>query len=192
MATIFRSNSGVSISRSLLTILTGGIFLFVPGLTMTTVMIVIGTMLVLRGVITFLLSNLKRSGPFSRIWALGGITNMLLGIVFISAPYAMIKIFVLIVGFILLIMGLLQLAGSIRSLTRSVWAWIFLIIGTLTSIGGIYLLANPYKSAEAILPFLGALLILNGVSELFKSKPKGGQSQKYNETVVEDIPYEEV
>ena len=192
MANLLGSTTSGSIFRSLLTILTGGIFLFVSGLTMTTVMIVIGTMLVMRGVITFLLSNLRRSGPFGNFLSVGGIANILFGIVFISAPDVMIKIFVFIVGFILLIMGLLQLAGSFRSLARSVWAWIFLIIGTLTFVGGIYLLANPDKSAEAILPFLGALLILNGISDLLKSRPKGGQSQKFNGTPVEDIPYEEV
>ena len=192
MAKLIVSSSKGSIFRTLLTILTGGVFLFVPGLTMKSVMIVIGTMLVIRGLINFVLSNFKRAGAFSRFWSLQGMMNVIFGIVFISAPEAMIKVFALIVGFILLIMGLVQLAGSIGSLTRSVSAWIFLIIGTLTLGSGIYLLTDPYKSAEKIPPFLGALLILNGVSDLIKTRRKGGPSEKYNGTEVEDIPYEEV
>ena len=96
------------------------------------------------------------------------------------------------IGIILLILGLLQLAGSLRALTRSVWAWFFLIIGLLTTGSGIYLLSDPFKSAETILPFLGALFILNGISELFRTRKNGPPQQKYNGSEVQDIPYEEV
>ena len=89
-------------------------------------------------------------------------------------------------------MGFLQLAGSLGSLSRSVWAWLFLLIGLFTLGSGIFLLSNPFKSAEAILPFLGALLILNGISDLFKSRKMNRRPPKYNGSDVQDIPFEEV
>ena len=49
MATIFVSSSRNYVVRGILTILTGGLLLFMPGLTMQTVMIVIGGMLLLSG-----------------------------------------------------------------------------------------------------------------------------------------------
>ena len=62
----------------------------------------------------------------------------------------------------------------------------------LTLAGGVFLLTDPFKSAEKILPFLGALLILNGISELFKTWKVGRRPQTYKGTDVEDVTYEEV
>jgi uncharacterized membrane protein HdeD (DUF308 family) len=193
MANVFVSGSKGSVLRAVSMFLTGGIFLFVPGLTMKSIMIVIGGMLLLSGIITLMVSNLKKAGALHGFWSAQGIMNILFGAVFIAAPSVMIKIFMVFIGIILLIMGMLQLAGSLGSLTRSVWAWIFLMIGLLTLGSGIFLLTNPFKSAEAILPFLGGLMMLNGLSELLRIWRSGRrQPPKYNGSEVQDIPYEEV
>lgn len=192
MGKLFVSNSKGSISRGIQTILIGGVFLFIPGITMKTIMIIIGGLLVLSGLVTLLLSNWKRRGAIKGLWSAQGIMNIIFGIVFIISPSAMIKIFMIFIGIILLIMGLLQLAGSIGMLSRSVWAWLFFLIGLMTFFSGIYLLSNPFKSAETILPFLGALLMLNGVSELFMWWKSRHRPKIYKGSEVQDIPYEEV
>ncbi len=192
MAKFFASNSMGSVPRSISTILTGTILLFVPGLTMKAVMIVIGGMLMLGGLVTLVFSNLRKGGLSKGIWSAQGIMNILFGIVFIAAPSAMIKLFMIFIGIILLIMGLIQLAGALGSLTRSIWAWVFLIIGLFTTGSGIFLLTDPFKSAETILPFLGGLFILNGFSELIRIWKAGKRPPKYNGSEVHDIPYEEV
>ena len=192
MAKFFASNSTGSVTRSISTILTGTILLFVPGLTMKAVMIVIGGMLMFGGLVTLVLSNLRKGGLSKGIWSAQGIMNILFGIVFIAAPSAMIKLFMIFIGIILLIMGLIQLAGALGSLTRSIWAWVFLIIGLFTTGSGIFLLTDPFKSAETILPFLGGLFILNGFSELIRIWKAGKRPPKYNGSEVHDIPYEEV
>ena len=132
MAKFFVSNSKNSITRSISTILIGGVLLFVPGLTMKTVMMVIGAMLMLSGLVTLILSNLKKDRNQIGLWSVQGIMNIVFGMIFITSPTTMIKIFIIFIGIILLIMGFLQLAGALGSLTRSVWAWIFLIVGLLT------------------------------------------------------------
>ena len=192
MAKLFVSNSGSSIPRTISTIIIGGVFLFIPGLTMKTVMIVIGSMLLVSGVITLIVSYTKRARLQNGFSSVQGISNMLFGMIFILAPSAMIKLFMIFIGIILLIMGFLQLAGALGSLNRSFWAWIFLMLGLLTFGSGMFLLSDPFKSAETILPFLGALLILNGVSDLFRTRRKGTQAMKHNDNNVQDIPYEEV
>ena len=192
MAKFFASNSTGSVTRSISTILTGTILLFVPGLTMKAVMIVIGGMLMFGGLVTLVLSNLRKGGLSKGIWSAQGIMNILFGIVFIAAPSAMIKLFMIFIGIILLIMGLIQLAGALGSLMRSIWAWVFLIIGLFTTGSGVFLLSDPFKSAETILPFLGGLFILNGLSELIRIWKAGKRPPKYNGSEVHDIPYEEV
>ena len=155
-------------------------------------MIVFGGMLILSGLVTMILSNIRKGTLPKGIWSAQGIMNIFFGIVFLSAPSAMIKIFMIFIGIILLIMGLIQLAGALGSLSRSVWAWIFLVIGLLTTGSGIFLLSEPFKSAETIIPFLGALLLLNGLSELIRIWKAGHQPLKHNGSEVHDIPYEEV
>ena len=155
-------------------------------------MMVIGAMLLVSGLITLILSNLKMNKNRIGFWSVQGVMNIIFGMVFITSPTIMIKIFMVFIGIILLIMGFIQLAGSLGSLTRSVWAWLFMIIGLFTLGSGIFLLSNPFKSAEAILPFLGALLILNGISDLFRARKIDPKSPKYNGSEVQDIPYEEV
>ena len=121
-----------------------------------------------------------------------GIVNVLFGIVFIASPTVMVKIFVFILGIILLIMGLFQLIGALGTLTRSAWAWIYFLIAILTLSSGIFLLTDTFKSAETILKFLGVILMMNGFSELFMAWKVYRQPQTYKGTPVQDVTYEEV
>lgn len=192
MKNLFVPNPKSSLFRGILTISIGSIFLFVPGLTMRTVMIIIGAMLLLSGLVTMILSNRKKTGAMSGFLSAQGIVNVLFGIVFIASPSAMVKAFVFFIGIILLIMGSLQFIGALGALSRSVWAWVFFLIALLTLVSGILMLTNPFKSAEAILSFLGAILILNGVSELFMAWKIGRQPKTYKGSAVQDVTYEEV
>ena len=192
MGRFFVPNSRNAYIRGALSIALGSLLLFVPGLTMQTVMIVIGVILLVSGLVTMILSNLKKKGAMSGFLSTQGIVNVLFGIVFISSPSVMVKVFVIFLGIILLIMGFVQLMGAFGMLSRSFWGWIFLLIALLTLGSGIFLLSDPFKSAETILPFLGAILIINGISSLSMAWKVSRQPQTYKGTPVEDVTYEEV
>lgn len=155
-------------------------------------MIIIGAMLVLNGLVTLILSNRKRAGSIGGFWSAQGIMTVMFGIVFIASPTVMVKIFVFILGLILLMMGLFQLIGALGTLSRSRWAWIYFLIALMTLTGGIFLLTDSIKSAEAILKFIGVILMLNGVSELIMALKVTRQPQTYKGTPVQDVNYEEV
>jgi len=192
MMKFFVPNSRNSLFRGILTIALGNILLFVPGLTMQTVIIIIGAMLVLSGLVTLILSNRKKAGSVNGFLSTQGIMTVLFGIVFIASPSVMVKVFVVFLGIILLILGFFQLLGSLGTLTRSAWGWIYFLIALMTFGSGIFLLTDPFKSAEAILAFLGAILILNGLSDLFMAWKVSRQPQTYKGAPVQDITYEEV
>jgi len=192
MRNLFVSNSKNSISRSVLTILIGGVFLFFPRVTMNTVMIIIGTLLLTGGLITLIVSNRLKLFTVKGNWSGQGIMNMVFGIVFITSPSVMVNIFMIFIGIILLLMGLLQLLGGLGLLSRTLWAWILLLIGVVTFGSGVFLLSDPFKSAETIIPFLGAILILNGISQLFIAWKVSRQPKTYKGSDVQDINYEEV
>ncbi|NEW83605.1 MAG: hypothetical protein GZ094_14735 [Mariniphaga sp.] len=192
MMKFFVPNSRNSLFRGILTIALGCILLFVPGLTMQTVIIIIGTMLLLSGLVTLILSNRKKARSVNGFWSAQGIMTILFGIVFIASPSVMVKVFVVFLGIILLILGFFQLLSSLGTLIRSAWGWIYFLIALMTFGSGIFLLTDPFKSAEAILAFLGVILILNGLSELFMAWKVSHQPQTYKGTPVEDVTYEEV
>lgn len=192
MGIYFVPNSRNSYLRGIMTIALGSLLLFVPKLTMQTVMIVIGAILLISGLVTMILANRNKTGAMDGIWSLQGIMTILFGIVFIASPTVMIKVFVVFLGIILLILGMFQLMGSLSTLTRSAWAWIFFLMALITLAGGVFLLTDPFKSAEKILPFLGVLLIFNGISELFKTWKVGRMPQTYKGTPIQDVPYEEM
>lgn len=192
MGRFFVPNSRNAYIRGILTIVLGGLFLFVPGLTMKTVMIMIGGILLVSGLITMILSNWKRPGSSRGYWSAQGIMNVLFGLVFIFSPTVMIEVFVVFIGIILLIMGFLQFFGALSFISRSIWAWIFLGIALVTLASGVFLLSDPSKSAETILPFLGVLLILNGISGLFMAWKSGRMPQSYKGAPVQDVTYEEI
>lgn len=192
MANFFVPNSRNAYIRGVLSIALGSLLLFVPGLTMQTAMIVIGVMLMVSGLVTMILSNLKKKGVMSGFLSTQGIFNILFGIVFISSPSVMVKVFVIFLGVILLIMGFVQLIGALGMISRSFWGWIFLLFALLTLGSGLFLLSDPFKSAETILPFLGVILILNGISSLSMAWKVSRQPQIYKGAPVEDVTYEEV
>ena len=192
MRNFFVPNSRNSFFRGILTITLGSVLLFVPGLTMQTVIIIIGAMLVLSGLVTLILSNRKRAGSLNGFWSAQGIMTVLFGIVFIASPTVIVNVFVFFLGVILLIMGLFQLIGALGTLSRSGWAWINFLIALMTLASGIFLLTDTFKSAETILSFLGVILIINGISDLFMAWKIRHQLPTYKGTPVQDVTYEEV
>ena len=178
--------------RGIITIITGCFLLFMPGLTMETVTMVIGGMLLLSGLINLILSRSKKVGGLSGLWSFQGFFNIAVGLAFIVAPATMVKIFVVFFAVILLIMGIMQLIGAAATRSWSGWSWIFFVIGLLTFTGGILLLYNPFKSAETILSFIGALLILYGISEIFMAGKVKQRAQYHQGVPIKDIPHEEI
>jgi len=192
MKKFFVPNPKTTLYKGILTIILGSVLLFVPGLTLKAVMIIIGVMLLLSGVVTMILSNTKKTGSMVRFFSAQGMVSVLFGIVFIASPTMMVKVFVFILGIILLIMGFFQLIGAMGTLSRSVASWIYFLIAVLTLAAGIYLLTDTLESAEAILKFLGVILILNGISNLFMAWKIRHQPGIYKGSPVQDVNYEEM
>ena len=159
---------------------------------MPTVLIIIGSMLCLKGLITMIVTNIKKAGTQSGVWSLQGVFNILFGVIFILSPEAMVKVFVVFLGILLLMMGFAQLMGALSTLSKSIWSWLFLLIAILTLVGGAFLFTDPFKSAEAILSFLGVILILNGISELFISRKSKTAQETYRGSPIQDTTHEEL
>jgi uncharacterized membrane protein HdeD (DUF308 family) len=186
------SSSPNHVIRGILTILTGLFMLFMPGITMQTVMIMIGVMFLISGLITLILSNIRRNRGMKGFWSFQGIANLAFGFAFVVAPNAMLHIFVFFVGCILLLLGIIQLINSLGTFSISRWSWIFLILSLLTLGGGILLLFNPFESVKAILSLVGFLFVIYGISEISLASKAKYKSNYHKEGNIKDIPYEEL
>ncbi len=180
------------ISRGILTLITGGVLTFVPGLTMKTVVMIVGFSVLFSGILTFLLSFRKSTAGAQGFWVVQGLFNIAVGLVLILIPDAVVNIFIVIIGIILLIFGILQLIGAIGAISRQGMPWFLFVSAFIMMGGGLFMLSNPFKSAEAILTVLGIILMLYGASELFGAWKVSRRPKTFQGQPVEDVKYEEL
>ena len=190
MRIFFRPSPVNALIRGVLTIAIGITFLSLPGLTLKSVVMMIGAMILLSGIISLIFSYRKRGNNLST--GLQGFFNIFLGCLFLASPLAIVKFFCFFFGLIFTGIGLMQFFGALGTLSKSFWSWIFLIFGILMASGGIFLLVHPIESAENILIFFGAILLMYGILELvtaWRLKKMPPRSEAGN---IVDTTYEEV
>ncbi len=178
--------------RGILTIAIGITFLVVPNLTLKSVIMTIGAMILLSGIFSLLFSGRKNSRAFSFGSSFQGIFTILWGLLFLLSPWVIVKIFGFFFGVLFLLMGLMQFFGAIGSLSKSVWSWIYLIFGLMMISGGIFLLVHPIESAEKIFKFLGAILLIYGLLQLtlgwrIRKMPNGPNAGNIVDTTYEEV-----
>ena len=102
-----------------------------------------------------------------------GVIILLMGIFAVGSPFVAGKSLVLMVGILLLIGGVSQLAFAFKA-GGGIWA---ILLGILTVIAGGYMISNPAAALATLTIFLAAYLIVSGISEAifaFQVKPAQG------------------
>lgn len=178
--------------RGILTLAVGILFLSLPGLTLKSVVMTVGGMILISGVFSLLFSKRKDSKGMTIGSSFQGFFNILWGLLFLLSPMTIVKVFGFFFGVIFILLGAMQFMGAIGTLSKSFWSWIFMVFSVLLISGGVYLLAQPIESAEKILTFLGAILLVYGVLELImawrlKNIPKGTKAGNIVDTTYEEV-----
>jgi uncharacterized membrane protein HdeD (DUF308 family) len=171
-------------------ILIAGLFLLVmPGITMQSALMVIGAMMLISGLVTFFVTN--KAIRIKGFYSLQGIFNIIVGLAFLFAPEAMLKIFVTFFGIVLLFLGASQIIGALAVFSWRGWSFFYFLFALLMLGGGLLLLYYPFKSMEAIVSFIGLLLVFYGASQLIPVKAHN-KTQFYKGSPIEDITHEEL
>ena len=178
--------------RGILTLAVGILFLSLPGLTLKSVVMTVGGMILLSGIFSLLFSNRRNSKGINIGSSFQGFFNILWGLLFLLSPMTIVKVFGFFFGVIFILLGAMQFLGAIGTLSKSFWSWVFMVFSVLLISGGVYLLAQPIESAEKILTFLGAILLVYGVLELImawrlKNIPKGTKAGNIVDTTYEEV-----
>jgi len=191
MRLFFRPSPLNALIRGVLTLGVGVVFLSIPGLTLKSVIMTIGAMILVNGLFTLLFSYVKpkngRVGP-----SFPGLFNILLSIPFLLTPLAIVQVFGFFFGFIFFMLGLMQFFGAMGSLSKSIWSWLYLIFAVLMTSAGLFLLFKPIESAENILTFFGAILVFYGVLEILNAWRLKKLPRQNNSDNIVDTTYEEV
>jgi uncharacterized membrane protein HdeD (DUF308 family) len=156
-----------SLLRGIVALLIGLLAIFLPKLTLQTIVTIIGIMLLI-GAILFIIFAFRSENKKQRNALLvQSVFDLAIGLLFVFFPTPVVSIFVFLLGIILLILGILLLINllSLRKFTKL--PLIPISIAVLIIIAGIVLLFNPFETAQAIIIFLGIIMIVYAIGEFY-------------------------
>ena len=180
----FKTNTFVS---AVISILIGLALLFQPG-TFTVLACRIIAILVLISGAAAILSYVRETQKVWRLQALLviGIILVLLGICMLARPAFFISLLPLVLGIIVLVHGLqdASYALNLKKLNDPYW-WITLLIAAASIIFAVIVIINPFAAASTVVMMIGAVLIYDGVSDLWIVGRMKQTAKRFNSDVAD-------
>jgi len=164
------ANPNRNLIRGIVSIAVGVTIIVVPDLSLNLVIQILGGLLILDGLVNLLVSLVNKSKQQNVLSIVPrGTTSLIFGAVLVLFPSVIVGFFVFLIGFILIVAGGSQLLAQLGGRRVMGFSWLFTILSAISLLAGIFMLTNPFKSAVTILIFLGAVIALYGVGEIFWS-----------------------
>jgi len=189
------ANPNKSVFRGVISMLLGITIILLPGFAQKYIVQIIGGILIVNGLINFLVRTFRRETTQSAFEIVPkGVMSILFGVILLIFPAFIMKTFIVIIGFILIIAGGSQLSSQLLGRRVVGFSWIFFVIGLIAFLSGFLMLTKPFESAETLMVFFGAIVTLYGVGEIlwsFKLR-KHLKQQPRQEPHTIDAEYEEV
>lgn len=161
------TSSQGSLIRGIIALIIGGLAVFMPDITLRSFIICMGILILISGLISLVFSIRSEEKSSKNILMADAVFNLIFGLLFVLLPTTMVNIFVIAMGIGFLLIGIIQLIGTLSIRRDYGWSWIYFAISMLMIIAGIILFTNPFTNAEAILIFIGIFLLIYGVSEVY-------------------------
>jgi uncharacterized membrane protein HdeD (DUF308 family) len=189
------ANPNRSVIRGTITVLIGIVLICVPGLTLKTVIQLLGGFLMLDGFINFMIQTFsKKAQQNSIVFINRGMPNLIFGLILVVFPTNIVKVFVFLIGIFLVITGVSLLISQFRTKNLRGLTLVFFILGLVAFLSGIAMLSKPFQSAQTMMIALGAIVTLFGIGEIlwsFKIRKHLKQQPKQEPQTI-DADYEEV
>ncbi len=112
------------------------------------------------------MENRVQGGELWWLYAITGILSILFGIAALAWPGATLVILVWLYGFYALIYGIVELIGMFRAMGAHTTWWTHLLIGAVSIIAGLFVLAYPGVSSVAVLFVIAIWAIVIGLTEV--------------------------
>jgi uncharacterized membrane protein HdeD (DUF308 family) len=181
--------------RGIVSIAVGITVMVVPDLSINLVIQILGGLLIFDGLVNLIITQINKSKTQTIMFIVPrGLTNLIFGTILVLFPSLIVGIFVFLIGFILIVAGGSLLAAQFSGKNILGRSWLVTIFSIIALLSGIFMLTKPFKSAVAILIFVGAMIALYGVGEIiwsFRIRKFQKQNPPAQPNII-DTEYEEV
>lgn len=146
-----------------------GLFLvFMPGVTVTTVICLMGALLAVSGAAS-LFAYFRAHGPHTREPGvlMTGVFLLVCALIVFLFPQVIAGFFSVALGVVLVLCGVVNAVRSLELRGLDGYSWIIaLVVSVLIAIGGVVIIWNPFDSTVTFVMALGILLAVNGGADL--------------------------
>lgn len=157
----------------IITIIVGIILLLVPGEIITTIIRIIGALIIAGATLSIIDTIKNKKQNFELVYS---ILIGVLGIVFISNPEVIAGIIPLLLGLFMILKSATKLQFVFMLKRDGTDYWVKpLIVNILMLILGLVLVFNPFKGAEALIRIIAIFMIAYGILDIVETimtKPK--------------------
>lgn len=143
----------------------------IPEFTIETIIIIIGIVIALGGIITFILRLRNKSDKmFLQVLQLvGSGLNVVLGAVLALIPDVFVEIFIIIFGATIILGGIAQLVMTLSFTPISNTGKMFIGLALVMLIAGTILIINPFESDEIVTKYFGIVICVYGLTNIMMS-----------------------
>lgn len=172
--------------QGIATLLFGVVALFLPGLTLATLVIVFAVYTIVLGVIE-LVHGFSSIGKHGSWWfsLLVGLVLAGVGIYLIRNPHTALDAFIVLIGALLLVRGIFDLIVAAFFTRRTESKWLWGIAGALGIVAGIILWNNPVSGGIAFVWVLGLYALIVGSIHLAYAFQVRGAYEEIRQSVEE-------
>lgn len=180
---------------AVLYIILGLILLIWPGVSATVFCYAFGGILLIYGVVTIVSFFLRDSRQGSFVFELFlGIVAAALGLLFLLRPVIVASVLPVILGLFIVVDGLVNLkrALELRRMLYVRWT-VPLVLSAVSAVLGLVIVFQPFLAAEALVMLIGAVLIYEGLSDLwtiFRVSQWTKEYRKHHPVDVDQIDFE--
>jgi uncharacterized membrane protein HdeD (DUF308 family) len=160
------NTKALKILQSAALILLGIWILSNPSIALVTIIRLIGIAITISAFTILIMVSKEDQGLTKSFRGFGGLLSLTVGIVFIVSPQFIVSFFIIILGILLLLGGLIGVSSSYRS-TGS-WLHPKSLRNILLILIALFMLIGPFESAGTIAMVIGISAILYGIFNLLR------------------------
>ena len=152
----------MGIISSIIAIILGIVLVIWPAVVAQSIVQILGILLIAAGVIS-LFSFLKSK---SSLLLASIILEVLIGIVFLSAPVFILKYLFIVMGILLVAAGIGEIVRLVKMSYGLKASWKLFLLPAIVTACGLFLVFCPKTSTSLVVIYFGVALIIYGISEL--------------------------
>jgi uncharacterized membrane protein HdeD (DUF308 family) len=155
------TNPWFLVVQATIAILFGVIALVNPEITLKAIVQFFGILFVVAGLF-FIILNRSNLSRLSNFWFYEGIADIIIGLLFIIFPAFVVNVFVIILGIVALILGIINLNFILKS--KPYFFWLSILRNAILVVFGVLFIVVPFEGASVIINIIGLVALIYGVS----------------------------